>query len=506
MQEKRANCTSWPVTLESQDLCVYPDPIDITAMPSNTPVASVFGMNITSDENCYLSYPIAMALFYGNDTIQIQPADILPVPSSNLQSYRGFQPNYGELFAYSFNFADLPPNHVPVLAYEGAASCSFYAGFGMADLPSTCATIYEQIYAPELALPTELVKKYPQWASCDFGEFGLYDPPTALVPVAFLTAPSTASPTTSAAPASRDTITPSPTPVPGMLVKPTAGPGESSTTSRDLDLGSGGDPSTVYGDDVDSSGDLGSSLDSVLGTAVVFGNSGESLAIPASSADSMGSNSILPGQVAAIDGQMVSVLSQGSGIAGLAIADSSAAATAIFTLGDGSVVTSVAGANDSPFIIVGSQTLTAGQLLTTDGAVLFVDGGLLASSEAFTSVAILTANSETITAVEFVDNGSTLIDIGSIGEIAVGGSAIFLTSGVELSAGDSGLVITSAGGITTIPFSGVATSTPLESFTISLSHTKTMPVPSTSKMNGSSRASVGMKALVMWLFVALRIL
>jgi len=526
------------VSLASQDICVYPDPIDITATPSNTPIASIFGMNITSDENCYLSYPVV--LWISTDgSVEYQPGDILTVPSSNLRSFRGFEAGYTELFSYSFNFADLPPNHVPVLAYEGAAGCSIQDEFAWS--VATCMTIYEPLYAPNLGFPTEIFQKYPQWASCGLNLVGLYDPPTSLVPVDFLTPPSTASPTAAASPGSSGyPITPSPTAVP--VLQPTspttAEPVRSSATAVDSGPRPGTESESESPNDYnpsrggagtgsESNGDLSSDSESSNQgtslantnpspvTVITFGNSGGSVAISVNSADGgvvVGSATVLPDQVLTIDGQTVSVLSQSSGIVvvynGQTLGDSLTPATAVFTLGDGNTVTatSIDGVSGSPVIVVGSQTLTAGQAFTTNGAILsLIDGGLLLSSEASDGAgAIITVNSATITAVESVNNqGSTVIDIEDVGEITVGGPAITLSSGVVISAGNGGLVITSAGGRTSISYSSitVAKSTPTNSFiTPSSPPTIATSVISTSKKDGSSRSGIGMKLLVICLF------
>jgi len=542
IQEIHANHISWPVTLASQDLCVYPDPIDITAIQSNTPVASMFGMNITSDENCYLSYPVAIAAFL-NLSVETAPGGIVAVPSSNLKSFRNSQYGYSNFFTYSFNFADLPPNPVPVLAYEAGPDCYTSTSVGAQDEfidQSWCETIYDALYTPQLSFPTELIEKFPQWASCDFNFVGLFDPPTTLVPVDFLTPTpsSAASPTIGASPGwTGDPITPSATPV-AVTQAP------SPTIAIDSHLASGGD----HGPGLGSNGDLSIDPDPAtnteppLGTVVTFGKSGESVAISVSNVDGVAvvdSATLLPGKVTIIDGQTVSALSQGLGVVvdgqtvsvlsqgtGVVVAydgsaDPSAPATAVLTLGDGNAVTATSiAAGAYGFIIVGSQTLTAGQALTTDGVVLsVVDGGLLLSSQAFGSdgglllpseafesaVAILTVHSETLTALESVNShGSTIIDVEGIGEIAVGGPAITLSSGVVLSAGDSGLVITGAGGgVATVLYSTktMVTATPPQSSTSS--RLMTAIVTSTSKTGGSSRAGIGMRVLVVLLFAVL---
>ena len=414
-----ADDISWPVTLISQDLCVYPNPIDITATPSNTPIASVFGMNITSDGNCYLSYPIAWALYYRESgkpySMQTEPGDIVAVASSNLQSFRAFEPDFVDLFTYSFNFADLAPNHVPVLAYEGGSGCIIQVSIGSVSEVMTCATIFEQIYAPNLVFPTELKEKYPQWASCDWGLAEVYDPPTSLVPVDFLTPPNTASPTISASPGwYGDPIMASPTQPPVRPAFSTIAGSVGSSTALaavNLDLGSGasGDPNPKS---VSNGLDLGSSVanaDPTPGTVVMFEDSGGSVAIVMIIADGV---TLLPGQISTIDGQTVTFQSQTS--------------------------------------------------------------------------------------------GSALV----VGEISVGGQAITLSSGVVLSAGKNGLVITSSGDISTVPYPSItmATSTSTKGFDPPSPVTTITSESSAIVKGGSSRDGVEMKAFVPWLFVALMVL
>jgi len=401
-------------------------------------------MNITSDENCYLSYPIAWALYYRENgssyTIQTEPGDIVAVASSNLQSFRAFEPEFTDLFTYSFNFADLPPNHVPVLAYEGGAGCSIQVSIGSVSEVMTCATIFEQLYAPNLVFPTELRKKYPQWASCDWGFAEIYDPPTSLVPVDFLTPPSTASSTIGALPGFYgDPITPSPTQAPLKQASSTIeGLVRSSTAPAgvNLDLGSGavsdtdwpsGDPniksvSNGQGSDFSDLGSLVANANPTPGTVVMFEDSGGSVAIFMIIADGV---TLLPGQISTTYGQTVALQSQ--------------------------------------------------------------------------------ASSDTLVNESLNSQGSAVVDVNDIGEITVGGPAITLSSDVVLSAGKNGLVITSSGGISTVPYLSIttATSTSTKGFNPpSPVTTITSESPAIMK-GGSSRDGVEIKALVPWLFVAL---
>jgi len=147
-------------------------------------------MTFTSDENCYLSYGhiTAWSNFENGTTTYTLPSGILTVPSSELQSYRASAPGliYNDIF--SFNFADLPPNHVPILAYEGMTPCALYP---LSEAGPFCATIFESLYAPQLVYPTQFKELNPLLADCFFDYSGIFDPPTALVPVEWLIAPTT---------------------------------------------------------------------------------------------------------------------------------------------------------------------------------------------------------------------------------------------------------------------------------------------------------------------------
>jgi len=148
------------VTLASQDLCAYPNPVDITASPAanaTKPTATAFNTTFTSDENAYYSFANITLVFdipsntrkrrgelgggsgsilnipsgssqsyrgvVPRDTIEngfsfeYLPGGFLTIPSSSLQSYRGVPPTATIGNIYSFNFADLYPNHVPVLRW-----------------------------------------------------------------------------------------------------------------------------------------------------------------------------------------------------------------------------------------------------------------------------------------------------------------------------------------------------------------------------------------------------
>jgi len=154
--------------------------------------ATGFNTTFTSDQNAYLTYDALTVYFktgsISNDldgTTTVLPGGILTVPSNDLRSYRGNAPGLTIGNIYSFNFADLLPNHVPILAYEGTLDCEGHYGDSIGY--PFCQTIVENLYAPNLVYPTQFYDIYPQFSNCDFDDYGLYDPPTYLIPVDILT-------------------------------------------------------------------------------------------------------------------------------------------------------------------------------------------------------------------------------------------------------------------------------------------------------------------------------
>lgn len=80
----------------------------------------------------------------------------------------------------SLNYADLPPNLVPI--FEWRRECSSWRFNSINDV--NCATIFDDAYSPRLFPPELLRNLDPAWESCDFPPPGLgldtYDPPFAL--------------------------------------------------------------------------------------------------------------------------------------------------------------------------------------------------------------------------------------------------------------------------------------------------------------------------------------
>jgi hypothetical protein len=86
---------------------------------------------------------------YANPTLSASwqtslPGGVLAIPSAELSSFRGHNPGWEVGNVYSFNFADLLPNHVPIDAYEGMETCATHAW------DTICQTVFENLYAPNL--------------------------------------------------------------------------------------------------------------------------------------------------------------------------------------------------------------------------------------------------------------------------------------------------------------------------------------------------------------------
>jgi len=231
----------WPVTLVSQDLCVYPNPIDITAIPAinankTITIATGFGTTFTSDQNCYIYFSsITAEWLIGTIVIYSSLHEgILTIPFTELQSYRGHVPGYTIGNIYSFNFADLLPNHIPILAYEDTYLCN--EAVGEPEYPF-CNTVLEDIYAPNLVYPTKFYDLYPQWTTCGFNYIGLFDPRTYLIPADVLTLVSTTANTaiTASPVSSQNLVTPPPTS--GLIISLTIGMVEGSSTATKVGSG-----------------------------------------------------------------------------------------------------------------------------------------------------------------------------------------------------------------------------------------------------------------------------
>ena len=423
-----SNSCSWPVTLASQDLCHYPFPIDITATPNNsfTPAAVVDGTTITSNENCYLSYaPLTVSGILGNSNVITSytlPAGTLSVPSSELQSYRAVIPGLQSGDTFSFNFADLLPNHVPILAYEGQTSCAL--------LPTTmlsyCATIFESMYAPQLVYPTQFKDLDPLLSTCVFDYSGLYDPPTSLVPVGWLIAPTTSAGggDSTNAPAS-----PSPTIHPGLAAPTTVSFSYMSTA-----MDGSGDAAANTGNDAKSGP-----------TMIIAPGGGDSAAAvastialdPSSTASPPQVTSAAPSAVFRFGGEVLTASQDPAG-RGLLINGT--------PLPDGVVATvngvEMSAAPGGTAVVLVSEGATQTIPLTVDGAdrlvaaVTLPGGNVLTANGPGPQVAVVTLPGGTV--LTATSAGGAVLVLGV--SLSVGGSALS-TGGVVLSGAPGGLAV-----------------------------------------------------------------
>jgi hypothetical protein len=178
---------------------------DSTVTPTSLPHMStpttvqISGTTFTSGL-AYLSYAGVTAFGPSGTCGTTVGPGILPVPSSDVSSYRGHaaaMPIAGDI-QYPFNFADLAPNPVPWDAWISQETC-----YTQQDYP-TCQTITQAAYRPWIVYPRAFWSLEPRWSNCGSGVFGIMDPPTALPQaheVASLTwATATGDPTSTAVP------------------------------------------------------------------------------------------------------------------------------------------------------------------------------------------------------------------------------------------------------------------------------------------------------------------
>ena len=184
------------------------------------------------------------------------------------------------------------------------------------------------------------------------------------------------------------------------------------------------------------------------------------------------------GQIATVGSETLSALPDASGVAiaqngqttTISLVDASAAESleygvAVITLGDGSSVTATSSdaADGSPVIVLGYQTLTAGDVITTGSVVLSVGtGGVVLSGVGSASSdvagAIITVGSTTITAIESVNQqGSTVVAVGET-TATVDGAPVTLPGGELFSAGHSGFILVGAGTTSSVSYSAIVDS------------------------------------------------
>jgi len=442
------------------------------------------------------------------------PAGILSVPSSELQSYRAWAPGLQPVDTFSFNFADLLPNHVPILAYEGQSRCFLqYIDILGGNL---CNTIFESSYAPQLVYPTQFKELDPQISSCVFDWNGLYDPPTSLVPVGWLTAPTTSAgggdPIITSEPAAPrpngHLVELPPTTVSFSRVSAVTDapgdPGPSTNYAAALESnavpGPGSDDSTaVGGSDPPTAPPQATGAIIPLGpgttiTASVINYA--TVVVAGQTLRASGSAATLPGGAiisAAAEGTIVVLQRGGNGASASSIAPSAIAAApsavfgvggelvvdgvtktlpltvpgaappvALVTLPDGGALTATSAAG--VVLLLGEALSVGGAALTTAGVVLSAAfGGVVVyadpSGNGLVEGAVFTAGTVASTVYESVDaKGSTFVVIGSQ-TLTVGGSPVTLPDGQVVSAGASGLLVVGEGKTSSLGFSAIPAAT-----------------------------------------------
>ncbi|KAJ4294413.1 hypothetical protein N0V90_008103 [Kalmusia sp. IMI 367209] len=201
----------FPVTANvSRDMCAdgptegsatrTPDP-DSTYTEVTTGLSTVVNGLTMWEGNVYLSLTEPFVQDSCGNTIepQVKKPRVITMASSDLFSVRGYPHN---VIPFSMNYADLN-DPTPWSAYVGGWYC--------ANNRPICSEVFPNEYYPVMSMPGQIRQLDPNWASCDFDQYGIFDPPIALHGVPnFLTSSSAAAdPTqTSAEPVVSETASP----------------------------------------------------------------------------------------------------------------------------------------------------------------------------------------------------------------------------------------------------------------------------------------------------------
>lgn len=94
--------------------------------------------------------------------------NIITIASSDLYSVRGYPHN---VIPWSVNWVDFN-EPTPWSAYLGGWYC--------ANNRPICSVVFPHDYYPVFSMPGQIRQLDPNWASCTFSSFGIFDPPTAL--------------------------------------------------------------------------------------------------------------------------------------------------------------------------------------------------------------------------------------------------------------------------------------------------------------------------------------
>ncbi|KAK3620006.1 hypothetical protein LTR22_025763 [Elasticomyces elasticus] len=203
---------------------------DSITLPPDTGPHTVSNGYTFYENKAYLAYQTAYA---SNDCGRVgshYSAGILPVASEDLYSVLGYHFELSNA-AYQVKFADFS-TPVPYSAYYGQPQCDEGGNLGLLQWPNMlngkiveglCGdpgyVVYDELYAPRLAVPPEFRSLDPAWSHCLLGLDGLFDPPKALQP-----ASSAAGPTSPAVAITLSTTTASPAQTPSSPAATTAPP------------------------------------------------------------------------------------------------------------------------------------------------------------------------------------------------------------------------------------------------------------------------------------------
>ncbi|KAK5740816.1 hypothetical protein LTR17_004406 [Elasticomyces elasticus] len=442
---------------------------DSISLPPDTGSYTVSNGYTFYENKAYLAYQTAYA---SNDCGRVgshYSAGILPVASEDLYSVLGYHFELSNA-AYQVNFADFSAP-VPYSAYYNQPQCQEGGNLGLLQWPNmlngeivegACGqpayVVYDELYAPRLAVPPEFRKLDPAWSHCLLGLDGLFDPPKALQP-----ASSAAGPTSPAAPVVLSTTSASPAQTPNSPPANTASP----TTTLKAE-------SDTQGSSTLAQPQPGSSISRSASQSSEESNEASS---PQSSSnapfdDVSGGTSTAPAQSSSANpgGAIVSALaSSASAPPAIDADDPSQPSSAdpggaiISAVNDGGsfspstpqMIETLTGAtvfgdpSDPSNIIVLGQTLTPGGATTVDGTGISVasDGSVVLGSGQSASTVIvqavpspqatLTADGHTLTLQQDPNHGSTLI-IDGTSTATLQASGIVLLDGLTVSAETSG--------------------------------------------------------------------
>ncbi|KAH7392472.1 hypothetical protein DE146DRAFT_758190 [Phaeosphaeria sp. MPI-PUGE-AT-0046c] len=187
----------WPVTANvSRDYCAW-DPVggrattnlpnpNTTYTPITTgPYAVVDGITMFPG-NVYLSLMEPHVIDNcGTQISRKSPGpNIVTIASSELYSVRKYPHN---LIPWSVNYDDFN-EPTPWSAYYGGQYC--------ANNRPLCSVVFQHEYYPVMVMPPEIRNLDPNWATCAFDKYGIFDPPIALQSIGnFLSSAASATPT-----------------------------------------------------------------------------------------------------------------------------------------------------------------------------------------------------------------------------------------------------------------------------------------------------------------------